>query len=232
MFTSLAHTGLSLLTLSAQQHNTLNALMIDEIIEMMEREKWTCHSCGVHLPQMMEVDHLKGHGLSGKSGIMPICQFCHDRKHLIWAASRDRISVVHAPDYSQAEITQLCWMLLLHSEDEDISFDMKKLRREMNSRREDAVDALGSGNMESVIEGIQALMDSRGKENVVPTLEEIDEQIKIVPSLIFEESPKLKTWANGGFVEIDPSWRAHAKPDNLPAADVIRRAGESLMSQL
>ncbi|CAN0557160.1 unnamed protein product, partial [Laminaria digitata] len=81
MFSSLADTGLSILTLSAQQHNILNALMIDDIVEMMTREEWTCHRCGVHLPQMMEVDHLKGHALSGTSGIMPICQFCHDLKH-------------------------------------------------------------------------------------------------------------------------------------------------------
>lgn len=231
MFTSLTQTSLSVLTLSAQQHSILNAVMIDEIVTMMTREKWTCHCCGVKLPYMMEVDHLKGHSPSGKHAIMPICQFCHDRKHPIWAASRNRLAVVHAPDFTQEELTQLCWVMLLHAGDASMSFDMKKLKRELAARREDAVDALGHDNMEATLEAMQSYMDSKGVDEMIPVLQEIDTQIKVVPNLIFEDDPKIFSWSNGGFMEIDKSWREHAKPD-LPDPDTIRSAGEALKLKL
>lgn len=232
MFKSLVTSSLPVLTLSAHRHNVLNAAMIDDISKMMEREKWTCHVCGTQMHGMMEVDHLKGHKPSAKSGILPICQFCHDRKHPIWAASRGRFSILHAPDMSYEEISQLTWAFILHDRDEGFTVDMKRLDRDLKARREDAFDALGHSNIESIFESILAIRDAQGEDATLDLMEEIDAHLKIVPSALFAESRDLRVWGPGGFNALAEGWERRAVPNGLPAMDVMKTAGEALKARL
>jgi hypothetical protein len=232
MFSSLITTSLPLLTLSAQKHNMLNAGMIEDITRMMEREKWTCHVCGTQLNGLMEVDHLKGHSLKGASGIRPICQFCHDRKHPVWAASQGRLSVIHAPDLSHEEISQISWALLLHKKNTDFSIDVKRLDRELRARREDAFDAIGHENPESIFESIFAIRDIKGDKETMSILEEMDKHLRFIPSAVFSEDPEITSWGDGGFRKLPEGWQERAIPKGLPAMDVMREAGTALKSRL
>ncbi len=232
MFTSLIEIPLTSLTLSAQAHNKLNAAMIDDIVLAMDAHDWTCNSCGTCLPDMMEVDHLKGHNLNGKDGIAPICQFCHDRKHLLWAASRKRVTLIHAPDLTYEDISQLSWAMLAHNGQEGFSIDRKKLMRDFNSRREDAFDAIGHNNVEAIFEAIYALLDAKGKDAVMARLKALDAHIKFAPEAIFMDVPVIEGWSRGGFRPVEGGWAAKATPKSFAGYAALKSAGESLKARL
>lgn len=232
MFTSLINTPLPIMTLSAKDHSILNAGMIDEVFKMMENAKWTCHVCLVQIPHMMEVDHLKGHKLSGKHGIKPICQVCHDLKHLLWAASRQRITIMHAPDLSYPEISQLAWSLVVHKGQSDFHIDHRKILRDLTSRKEDAVDAIGHDNMEGIFEAILTVSDTMDRKSIETKLAEFDHHIKIVPTLFMSEMPDIQVWSAGGFHAPDEKWRDLAAGSNSVGYKALRRAGEAMRSKL
>jgi len=232
MFTSLLNTPLTLMTLGAQAHNVLNAAMIDDISVMMEKHKWTCHVCNVRLPGMMEVDHTKGHKVSAKDGIAPICQCCHDRKHILWAASRNRITLIHAPDLSYPEISQLTWSLLSHKEQDGFNIDHKKIYRDLSARREDAFDAVGHDNLEAVFEAILTVSDTQDEEVLMSRLADYDAHLRIAPTILVDEDAGIKVWSTGGFRSPEGNWSSDVAAANTVPYDTLRRAGEAMRSQL
>jgi hypothetical protein len=232
MLASLLTTPLTIMTLGAQDHSILNAAMIDDINVMMERHKWTCHICDIQMPGMMEVDHTKGHKLSAKEGIKPICQCCHDRKHLLWAASRKRITLMHAPDVSYPEISQLTWSLVTHKDQEGFNIDHRKITRDLNSRREDAFEVIGHENIEAVFEAILTVADTVDEKSMLAKLSEMDAHIKIVPSILMEEEPEIKVWSTGGFREPEENWRDAVIASRSVGYDDLRKAGDAMRSKL
>ncbi len=78
-----------------------------QIAAAMREADWTCHLCGICLPEMMEFD-----GGHGGEAVRPVCQFCHNIDHPVWAAGRGRMAPVWAPDMDCAEISRLSWVLL------------------------------------------------------------------------------------------------------------------------
>lgn len=232
MLANLISKPLSQLTLGAQAHNRLNAMMIDDIVKAMAAHDWTCHVCGTRLQGMMEVDHLKGHRASSRDALRPICQFCHDREHLLWAASRKRLALIHAPDLSYDELSQLAWAMVGHTGREGFSLDRKKILRDLSARREDAQDAIGHGNLEAAMEAIFTLRDSRGDAAAQDILEGIDAQLKLAPSVIFEEAPRIQTWEQGGFKPVQDGWRDTVIPEGFAGYEALRAAGTSLKARL
>jgi hypothetical protein len=232
MFASLITKPVSRLTLGAQAHNRLNAALIDEVSAAFQQQNWTCHICGTCLPEMMEADHTKGHKVSVKDGIKPICQFCHDRDHLLWAASRKRITLIHAPDLDHVEISQLSWAICTHVGREGFGFDQMKIMRDLDARREDAYDALGHNNLEAIYETIFAYQDARGEDAAREMVEEIDKHLRLAPAVLFETAPKIETWMRGGFRSVGEDWRERAVPKTFPGYGALKSAGDALKAKL
>lgn len=232
MLTSLLDTQLNLMTLGAQAHNALNSAMIDEIAIMMKSSKWTCHKCQTQLPGMMEVDHLKGHKVSSKDAIAPICQVCHDREHLLWAGSRKRITLIHAPDLTYPEISQLTWSIISNQGMDGFDIDRTRVTRTLKSRQEDAFDALGHNNLEAIFEGILTMVDIQGEESVRKLLSEIDSHIKIAPSILLDEEAEIQIWSSGGFRPPSEGWQKNATSGRSTGYEALRNAGEALKSRL
>lgn len=232
MLSSLINTPLTIMTLGAQAHSTLNSTMIDDISTMMEREDWTCHCCGTKLPGMMEVDHTKGHKVSQKDGILPICRVCHDRKHLLWSASRKRLSLIHAPDLTYEEISQLTWAMLAHEGRDGFGFDRKMMARDINARQEDAFDAIGHSNIEAIFESILTMADSIGSKAALERLQEIDKHIKIAPTLLTDEKVEISIWSEGGFKAVGPDWKENAVLPDFVGYGALKNAGDALKAKL
>lgn len=229
MFRYLLETPLELLTLGARAHAALNAEMMDEIVAAMERDAWTCRQCGVCLPGMMEIDHLGGHRVSGRSRIAPICRFCHDRKHLLWAASRGRLVPIHAPDLSHEHVTQIAWVILVHAGRNGI--DHGCLIYDLYARRKQAQVALGHGNLEATLEAVLAMADSKGREAANASADGLDSQIRLAPAALFGGPTDMQVWTRGGYRPVSGNWREAASPDNFPGYDVFARVGKALRIQ-
>ena len=229
MFRYLLETPLELLTLGARAHAALNAEMMDEIVAAMERDAWTCRQCGVCLPEMMEIDHLDGHRVSGRSRIAPICRFCHDRKHLLWAASRGRLVPIHAPDLPYEHISQIAWVILVHAGRNGV--DHGRLIYDLDARRKQAQVALGHGNLEAILEAVLAMADSRGREAANASADGLDRQIRLAPSALFGDPTDMQVWTRGGCRPVSGDWRKTASPDSFPGYDVFARVGKALRIQ-
>ena len=102
-----------LLSLGECHHSVLNDMMSGRIQQALRDGKWTCHVCGVHLPHLMEIDHFDDHRLERHGRIATICQFCHDLKHPIWAASSGRLVPVEmTSEIDQRTLTRLSWIMI------------------------------------------------------------------------------------------------------------------------
>lgn len=229
MFRYLLETPLELLTLGARAHAALNAVMMAEIAEAMARDAWICRQCGVCLPDMMEVDHLGGHRISGRDRIAPICRFCHDRKHLLWAASRGRLVPINAPDLSHEDISHIAWVILAHAGRYGV--DHGRLIYDLDVRRKQARIALGHGNVEAIFEAVLAMSDSRGREASIERADELDGVIRLAPAVLFGDPTDMQVWTRGGFRQASGDWREAATPDSFPGYDVFARVGKALRVQ-
>ena len=229
MFRYLLETPLELLTLGARAHAALNAEMMEDIAAAMERDAWICRQCGVCLPEMMEVDPLGGHRVSGRKRIAPICRFCHDRLHLLWSASRGRLVPIHAPDLSHEQVSQIAWVILVHAGRNGI--DHGRLIYDLDARRKQAQVALGHGNLEAILEAVLAMADSRGREAANASADGLDRQIRLAPAALFGDPTDMQAWTRGGYRPVSGEWREAASPDSFPGYDVFARVGKALRIQ-
>lgn len=231
MFEQIVTTSIRHLCLGARDHAILNDRMRSDVAQALVRGDWTCHVCGIHLPMVLEVDHVSGHSTTCKD-LRPICQFCHDREHILWAASRGRIVLIQAPDLTLPDISRLSWSLCTHLDREGFSIDRKRLLRDLNGRREDAAEAVGHGNIEAVLEAVTALCRKKGREEILPWIRQMDATLKPVPAILFETDIRIQAWTRGGFRTIDPKWGDAVIPDTFPGYRAISKAGEALRSKL
>ena len=233
MFANLLDIPVKVMTLGALAHNTLNGSMISEIAAMMQRENWTCHVCDTRLPGMMEVDHLKGHTPSGKNAIAPICQVCHDLKHPLWAASRGRLTVIHAPDLDYSAISRITWALVAHHGRPGFQINRRRLARDFNGRREDACDAMGHDNLTSIFEAILTIAkNNKNPEILREKLEKRDLHLRIVPTLMVDETVDIEIWSKGGFKPPSENWKETALQDQTFDYEALGRAGKAIMAKL
>lgn len=232
MLSALLSDSLPLLTLSARDHARLNAAMTDSIRDVMLAEDWTCHVCATRLPEMMEVDHVGGHTLAGAGSLLPICQFCHDRAHPLWAAARGRLVPVLAPDYAPEDLSALSWMTLLH----ECHTDSGKLRTSMSkdwkARHDQAADMLGHHSAEAVFEAVLALRDKREKDELADRLKTIDAHIRFAPVVLLHPGQTPLAWTRSGFFPPAKDWAELSVPEpDVPYAR-LRQAGDALLGEV
>lgn len=107
-----------ILSLGARTHALLASYSMPAIADCLARDNWTCGCCGIRIPGYMEVDHLVFHEPCGANELRAICQFCHNLKHPLWAATRGRIRLIWAPGLAQEAIHRIAWPVLFASFDE------------------------------------------------------------------------------------------------------------------
>jgi hypothetical protein len=190
-----------LLNLGARDHALLNATMASEIASALKTGDWTCHVCGVRLEGMMEIDHLKGHRRSAATELAPICQFCHDLKHPMWAMARKRAFPVYAPDLVQRDLSRMAWSLLgeLTREEGGAVFDA--VLGAIGERESAAFDLLQGENMESALEAILVIRDREGQKKAMSVAETLDESLRYVPVCVRDGVP-LTRWTPEGFRQV------------------------------
>lgn len=198
MFQAVLSGNPRLLALSARDHALINAAMADAIATCFRDHDWTCHVCGIRLEGLMEVDHLQGHRPSRAADVAPICQFCHDLRHPVWAMSRKRAFPIHAPGIEQRSLTRFAWTLLSEMTRETGEDSFESIMEAIGERETAAHDMLEGENMEAALEAILVLRDKIGLESVSRTCRELDAHIRFLPTCLRDGGPILR-WTPAGF---------------------------------
>lgn len=227
MFKRVITDSIRLQSLGARDHALINSAMMREIRTALDAADWACHVCGVALRGFMEIDHLKGHSPSKTSGLAPICQFCHDLRHPMWAASRSRIFPIVAPETAQTDVSRFSWTLLSEGSREDGVLDTDEIMSAMEAREEAAWDMLGGTNLESVMEALLTVRDRRGADRATAMVEDLDRVIRFVPGAVRDMGPLYK-WTREGFrpVPVAPLFESFGP---LPAPDQLFRAANAAL---
>lgn len=204
---------LTVLKMGLRQHEAVLAPVGKLILPMMKKYDWTCHRCGVRVPGYMQVDHIKGHGNPDPDSLRPICPFCHDQDHIIWAAARKRVIPVIAPDLTNEQISRITWALFsLRSrlEEEDVAEAVNNMVSAFRKRHNDFVERYGSEDADSAIEAVFRFLElqeregereERMKRDIVTRF---NSDVRFVPRGLIEddqEDPSMTVsfWGIGGF---------------------------------
>jgi len=228
MFTDVLSGHPRLLNLGARDHALINATMVPEIAQILKDRNWSCHVCGVHLEGLMEIDHLKGHKKSVVADIAPICQFCHDLRHPMWAMARKRAFPIFAPDISQIELTLFAWTLLSEMTRDDASVSFDALLGAIGERESSAFDLLHGENMESALEAILVIRDREGTKKAGDVANMLDTHLRYLPSCTRDGEP-LSRWTPEGFREV-PLALLHSAMGPKPDFDRLSQAASELLA--
>jgi len=206
------------MTLSARDHALLNTSMSDQVATALRDGDWTCHTCGVRLEGLMEIDHLKGHKRCTPAEMAPICQFCHDLKHPMWAMARKRAFPVFAPDLAQPDLSRFAWSALCEMTRPDSEEAFDDLLDAISERETAAFEMLDGENMEAALEAVLVIRDKSGAAAAESVCAELDAHIRFLPSCLRDGEP-LHRWTPQGFrpVALEHLHRAFG-----PAPDFIQ----------
>lgn len=217
---------LAVLKMGQRQHESVLASLAGEVREIMKAHDWTCHKCGVRVEGYMQVDHTKGHGNADPKHLKPICPFCHDQDHLLWAAARNRVVAVLAPDLTNEMISRLSWNILSLSNHDDhagVVSAVDNVRTSLRQRRMDFQQKYGADQLDAFIEAIYRFLapdDEASPKEVADKnniMKMITNEVRFVPALILEKniedpSRTVSVWDIGGF----------SAPQRSPAAAIGR----------
>ena len=166
-FSLLAWQSRKLLSLGACHHHALNAAMPDRVRDALRRAKWTCHVCGAYLPGFLEIEHFDWHKPGTYGPIAPICQFCHDLEHPLWAVARDRmVPVIMPPEISQRTLTRLCWLIIscgLHWP--DTARQMQDIVRKLRCRERVDYGVIDTRGIADLFESVLSIADFDGAQD-------------------------------------------------------------------
>lgn len=219
---------LTVLKMGLRQHEAILAPVGKAVLPMMKKYDWTCHRCGIKIPQYMQVDHTKGHGNPDPDALRPICVFCHDQDHIIWAAARKRVLPVVAPDMTNEQISRISWAVVsLRSrpDDQEVVEAIENIIAAFRKRHHDFIDRYGSEDADSAIEAVFRFLLPQENESEREAImkkaivERFSSQVRFVPRALIEESVEdvsttISVWSVGGFRE----------PARAPTEAVILRA--------
>lgn len=216
---------ISILNMGMRHHEAIQHEHASAITKMMQTHDWTCSRCGIRLKNFMHVDHAKGHNARDASGLLPICSFCHDQDHLIWAASCRRIVPIIATTpkgvLTNDDISRIAWAFLSLLRHEDTNPNAKSAATEivndMRLRRAAFQEEFGSKDADSFIEAVYRFLD--GAEDEAPAMASerkliVDQCLSItrfIPCFLAgdmdpsDPAAFLSTWGPGGFASIDDS---------------------------
>ena len=221
------------LLFDAHQQNRRNAAMPDRVRQALHRHDWTCNVCGVRLPGLMEIDHLDGHGPGPDGRIVPICQFCHDLKHPLWAAAEHRLAPVALQEMDQRTLTRLCWIMLSRSLHEEQGKErLQPVIHVLAQRRIQAESALRMTHMTEAFEGLFTVLDFVGTESANGTAGRLDDCVRLMPPAVLDSST-LCAWTGADVVPASRSVLREATQQPLPPdeADALLAEAKSLAAQ-
>lgn len=199
-------------TFGSRYHAQLNSGSIAGIKECLRREKWTCQTCNVRIPEFMEVDHKIHKPVCEAHELTTICQFCHNLKHPIWASLRGRIRLVWLPKIPQIMVTRMAWSVFFSSYHTHIPNYFQSVERiiERVDRREAILaDHLGSSDAEGFFESLHTVRRFMDTQSFWQKIRELDGFVRFWPtaanasSLKMERpSTSLSYWSTGKFVDM------------------------------
>lgn len=237
---------ITILKMGLRQHEAILAPVGDRIKGVMEAHNWTCHRCGVRVPGYMQVDHTKGHGNSAPEGLRPICVFCHDQDHILWAAGRKRVFPILAPELTNEQVSRIAWAVLAlqnASENTDAVGAVENMTAAFRQRHHDFQQKYGSADADSAIEALFRFLIREGEETERETAKKkkiagaFISETRFVPrllsgSILEDPSETVSVWTLGGFAAParTPSEAVGlpVEPDTLVAAvsAVLQEASE------
>lgn len=204
---------LTVLKMGLRQHEAILAPVGKLILPMMRKHDWTCHRCGVRIPEYMQVDHTKGHGNPDPEALRPICAFCHDQDHIIWAAARKRVIPILAPDVTNEQISRITWAvaaLRSRPDDQDAAEAIENIIAAFRKRHHDFIERYGSEDADSAIEAVFRFLAPQEKETdregamKRAIVKRFSSEVRFVPRALMEEdaedaSMTVSVWGIGGF---------------------------------
>lgn len=235
---------IAVLKMGMRQHEVVLAPLNKSLLSIMQKYDWTCHRCGVRIPNFMQLDHTKGHGNPDPAALRPICVFCHDQDHIIWAAARARVIPIIAPDMTNEQISRLTWTVIGlraqrddENDGEEINAAIQNLMSAFKKRSYMFNQVYGSTDADSAIEAIYRFRtdNSKDDESIIAQKTQVAEKffsdMRFIPQLLVEEKPAdismgISVWGIGGFLppaqEVQEAIKLYAKPaDVLSAVSMI-----------
>lgn len=204
---------ITILKMGLRQHEAILAPISAQVASVMKSHDWTCHKCGVRIPDYMQIDHTMGHGSKDPKGLKPICAFCHDQDHLLWAAGRKRVFPILAPEMSNEHISRLAWAVLAlqnAEEHEGAQSAIENITASFRQRHHDFQQKYGSADADSAIEAVFRFLIPEEGETDKESAKKNDiarrfvAETRFVPKFlsgatITDPSESVATWSVGGF---------------------------------
>lgn len=213
MLTTILDQPWETLQFGARQHAMLAAQMSDAINHCFDRDDWTCHVCGIRLPDYMEVDHLRGHQACTVDEIRTICQFCHNLRHLAWGTNRGRLRMIWAPKSSQILLNILAWQVLLASPneageviDEELAAAAMEVSDIAKRRGIILADIIGGTPETTLLQVLFYLDHNQGKQSALKIVRRLDGYLRFWPiaadrmlEISLTPSADFSHWRDGDF---------------------------------
>lgn len=236
MLSMIVKNSISVMNLGIRAHAALLVPAPDVCADVLKRDGERCAQCGVHVPGMMEIDHLRGHRVAKADDLACICPFCHALKHPLWAGARKRILPIFAPDLAQQDIHRLAWACVGHGEDEAAGIDLPGILADVRVRHERLKAILGCEDAQSLFEAAFAARDLLGEAAAEKVLLGIDQFLRFWPAELHwapEDLPSaagLSTWSVGGFRRVSHLAARNFRAAHQPDFQRLRSAGEAVLS--
>lgn len=232
MLASLPDASIRRLTLGVRAHATLLNQDAALCQKVFERDKHTCHVCGIRIIDGMEIDHIAGHVRCGAEDLRSICQFCHDLKHPLWAAMHHRIVPIHAPDFDQNAIIRMAWSLVEWREHDALQEQCEAVRQAFLARAKTFANVMKCKSAEALFEAALSLSDAADRKVVLEGLRRADLFTRFVPAealvgpqsisdTSIDQASRLSTWTIGGFRKITRTVARTLREDMAPGDKVL-----------
>ena len=205
-----------ILAMGAREHAILATESGEAVSKRFAEDDWTCHVCRTRIQGYMEIDHVGSHEPCGTEGIRTICQFCHNLRHLVWAALRGRMRLIWAPGLDQSFLTRIAWQVLFTSESE--SEDIKSIELAESAqtvaddvtRRERVLGhILGSSHPEGFLEALFSARSLMNNEAFEASASRLDSFVRFWPTaagrISGESIPAASAfgcWKEGRFADL------------------------------
>jgi len=240
MLTDMMRRSVAELKLGVRPHAALLSGSEKISVEVFQRDKECCHVCGVRVPGFMEIDHRDGHKKSSAKSLKTICQFCHNLRHPIWAATRKRIIPIFAPDLNQADIHRLAWTLLAWRGVSEGPVDHGSVAGLIDIRRETFLKEFGCESAESLFEAAYAVAGPKmlGGKGCLPVFRKMEQSLRFWPAELlydYEEldpGSRLSVWDVGGFRCIADEAAEAIRTDQEPDFGKIHELTASIMEEM
>jgi hypothetical protein len=227
----------NVLSLNARNHGRILATQRKQVDACFEKSKWTCHLCGIRIPEMMEIDHLDGHKHGPSVKLATICQFCHNLKHPLWSASRGRLVPMIAPQLSQVDIHRLAWSIVLLRDAGRNFADIDPILEGIEQRTIAFEKKFGTRLVTPFLESAINLPKMIG-DMAAPVLMQIDQSVRFWPADLttnandLPPAARISAWDLIGFRKASRTTANLLIADNKFDADVLREDAEKAMAQM